>query len=389
MNMSKKSICVVITARPSYARVRSVLEAIKLHPELELQIIASASFIANRFGSAVRVLEKDGYTPNWEISSLLEADDPTTAPKTTSIQLAELATAFHNIRPDMVVTIADRYETIATAIAASYMNIPLVHLQGGEVTGNIDEKVRHAISKLSDMHCVSNGHAADRLRRMGEPEASIHVTGCPSIDIARAVLEDETTWHDFDPFDAYSGVGTEFAPSGPYLVMLQHPLTTHHESARSEVDATLQAVHAMGLPAFCFWPNPDTGTEGASEAIRAFRENVRPKQFYFFKNLEPQDFLRLLLRSACLVGNSSVGIRECAYLGVPVVNVGDRQQGRERGSNVIDVDRGIDDIKAAIDRQLSNGRYPSEYIYGDGRASGRIANVLYSENPSSEKRLAY
>ena len=173
----KKKICVVVTARPSYSRVRSVLEALRNHEDVELQIVAAASFVANKFGEAVKVLREDGFEPNWTINTLLEADTASTAAKSTGLQTIEMASAFQNLKPDMVLTVADRYETISTAIAASYANIPLVHLRGGEVTGNIDEKVRHAITKMSDFHFVSSALYKKRLIQIGENEKNIFNVG--------------------------------------------------------------------------------------------------------------------------------------------------------------------------------------------------------------------
>jgi len=386
--MPSRKVCVVITARPSYARIRSALSALSKHPGVELQIVGAASLLSNRFGSAVDVLRQDGFDLDWEISTLLEADDLTSAPKATALQLAELSTAFRNLKPDLVVSIADRYETMATALAASYMNIPLAHIQGGEVTGNIDEKVRHAVTKLADLHLVANEDARQRVLRMGEREETVFVTGCPSIDLAAEVMRDRDRYR-CDPFERYGGVGDRFDPKQPYLVILQHPLTTHFSEARREVAETLAAAYEIGLPVFCFWPNPDSGTEGASAAIRAFREKTNPTSFAFFKNMEPHDFLSLLLDSACLIGNSSVGVRECSYLGVPVVNIGDRQAGRLRGANVIDVPGGHQETKAAIRRQLSNGRYPAMTIYGDGKAGQRIADILAQVPLAFEKRITY
>lgn len=383
-----RKVCIVITARPSYARVRTLLSALRDHPAIELQIVGTASLLSGRFGSAVSVLRSDGFELNWQISTLLEADDLTSAPKATALQLAELATAFRNLQPDIVVTIADRYETISTAIAASYMNIPLAHIQGGEVTGNIDEKVRHAVTKLADLHLVASEDARVRVARMGERDDTIFVTGCPSIDLAAEVVRDRPRYR-FNPFDRYGGVGDRFDIDKPFLVMMQHSLTTHFSRARQEVNETLRAVHDMKMPVFCFWPNPDSGTEGASEAIRSFRETVAPKNFAFFKNMEPHDFLSLLLDSACLVGNSSVGVRESSFLGVPVVNVGGRQVGRLRGPNVIDADGSRESTKAAIKRQLSHGHYPSADIYGTGDAGQRIAKILTSIPLKFEKRITY
>ena len=283
----------------------------------------------------------------------------------------------------------DRFETMATAVAAAYMNIPLAHIQGGEVTGSIDEKVRHAVTKLADLHLVSSRPAAERLRCMGEREATIFVTGCPSIDLAAEVAASPAM--DFDPFERYGGVGVGHAlkTSSEYLVVMQHPVTTEYEQARAHVTETLMAVEELGIPTLWFWPNVDAGSDGTSGGIRAFREQRKPDQIHFFKNMAPLDFLRLLVNARCLVGNSSVGIRECSYLGVPAVNIGTRQSGRDRGGNVRDVDYDCGEIALAVREHMRVGRYPCSTLYGDGQAGGRIGRVLVDAPLSIEKRLCY
>ncbi len=384
-----KKICVVITARPSYSRIRTLLSALKEHKDVELQIIAAASFVANKFGEAVKVLREDGFEPNWTLNTLMEADTRFTSAKVTGMQTIELASAFQNLKPDMVLTIADRYETIATAIAASYSNIPLVHIQGGEVTGNIDEKVRHAITKMADIHLVANNDARERVLKLGENPDMVFDIGCPSIDIAKEVYDDKKSWENFSPFEKYVGVGEKINTSAPYVVVMQHPLTTSIETSRDDVLKTLHAVKALNMPAIVMWPNPDSGTEGTSEGIRRFRELEKPDNFYFFKNIRPGDFLRVLLKSKCLIGNSSVGIRECSFLGVPVVNIGGRQQDRKRGANVTNVASDEKEIFAAIQKQIAHGPYPSEHLYGDGMAGKKAAEILSEIHPQTNKRITY
>jgi UDP-N-acetylglucosamine 2-epimerase len=166
-------------------------------------------------------------------------------------------------------------------------------------------------------------------------------------------------------------------------------VTTEHDLARAQVSETLHAVRDTGMPTLWFWPNPDAGSDGTSGGIRRFRELERPDNIHFFKNMAPADFLRLIYNSRCLIGNSSVGIRECSYLGVPVVNIGSRQMGRERGRNVTDADYARTDIRRAVDAHLDNGRYPSDPLYGDGSAGERIARLLAEVPLTVEKRLAY
>lgn len=379
----------VVTARPSYSRVKTALKAIDEHPDLELQLVVAASALLDRYGSAVNYIEKDGFEIAAKVFNILEGENLTAAAKTTGIGILELSTVFDNLKPDAVLTVADRFETMATAISASYMNIPLIHLQGGEVTGNIDEKVRHAITKLSDLHLVSTSRARERVVKMGEDEAKVFVTGCPSIDIASEVLENPKL--DFDPLGKYGGVGNSLEIDNGYLVLMQHPVTTEYSQARAHMEESLFALADINLPTFVFWPNVDAGSDGTSKALRAFREHHREQasNFHFFKNMLPADFLKLLINSKCLIGNSSVGIRECAYLGVPVVNIGSRQNGRERGQNVIDVSYDRNEIKAAVYKHLENGEYSKDPIYGNGNAGELIADIIANFKFDIAKVLSY
>ena len=382
-----RKVCVVVTARPSYSRIKSALSAIEARPDLELQLVVAASALLDRYGETAKYIEQDGFKVAARVYMVVEGEKPVTMAKTAGLGLAELATVFDNLRPDAVVTIADRYETIATAVAASYMNIPLIHIQGGEVTGSIDEKVRHAITKLSDLHFVSTEKASERVIRMGENPDTVFVTGCPSIDLAAAVLSNPEL--DFDPFEKYGGVGKVADLSQGFLVVLQHPVTTEYGEARQHITETLYSVLEVGLPALWFWPNVDAGSDGTSRGIRAFRELEQPQNIHFFKNMMPKDFLLLLYHSCCIVGNSSVAIRECSFLGTPAINVGSRQTGRERGQNVLNVNYDRDQIGGAIRSSIENGRLQSDLLYGGGNAGERISNLLAKVPLKIEKRLYY
>ena len=386
--MARRKVCVVITARPSYSRVRSALEAIRQHPGLELQLVVAASALLDRYGSTSAVIEREGFVINRRVYMIVEGENPVTSAKSTGLGLAEMATVFDDLRPDVVVTIADRFETMATAVCAAYMNIPLVHIQGGEISGSIDEKVRHSITKLADIHFVATDKAAERVIRMGERTGSVFVTGCPSIDLAKeAISQAPMTFEKF--FETYGGVGSEFDVSSGYIVVLQHPVTTEFQQAREHIEETLHAVNASGLPALWFWPNVDAGSDGTSQGIRIFREHHELPNVHFFRNLPPEVFIQTIYHSKCIIGNSSAGIRECAYLGVPVVNIGSRQEGRDRGINVMDVGYDRSEILDAIRKQTANGRLPEDPLYGTGQAGTRIADLLAKVSLTFEKKLTY
>lgn len=383
----KRKVCVVVTARPSYSRIKTALQAIKEHPDLELQLVIAASALLDRYGNAINVIEKDGFEVTSKVFNVLEGENPSSMAKTTGIGVMELSTVFYNLNPDVVVTVADRFETMATAITSSYMNIPLAHVQGGEVTGNIDEKVRHAITKLSDLHFVASESAKVRVIKMGEYPEKVFNTGCPSIDLAKEILENPTL--DFDPFEKYGGVGEQTDLSKGYIVVMQHPVTTEYSESRKHIMETLQAIEQIDVPCLWFWPNVDAGADGTTGGIRSYRENNQNNNIHFFKNMEPLDFLKLIHNSKCLIGNSSVGVRESCYLGIPVVNIGVRQAGRDRGINVMDVDYNQNDIANAIKSQIEHGKYESDHVYGGGNAGKIIADLLATVELTYDKKLAY
>ena len=384
----KRKICVVVTARPSYSRIKTALKAIREHPNLKLQLVVAGSALLDRYGNAVDYIEKDGFKIDARVFMVLEGENKTSMAKTTGLGVMELANTFYNLKPDAVVTIADRFETIATSIAASYQNIPLVHVQGGEVTGNIDEKVRHANTKLADIHLVASEAAKDRLIKMGEEPNYVFNTGCPSIDIAFEVSKSPQL--NFNPIEKYGGVGANIDWKKGYLVVMQHPVTTEYSLAKAQVTTTLQAIDELQIPTFWFWPNVDAGADGTSNGIRTFREKNNPKNIHFFKNMIPEDFLRLLINSKGLIGNSSVGIRECAFLGVPVVNIGTRQHGRTRGKNVLDVDYDKTQIKDAIMKHINNNVDLSvDEVYGNGNSGEKIADILAEVELRFHKTITY
>jgi UDP-hydrolysing UDP-N-acetyl-D-glucosamine 2-epimerase len=367
--------------------VKAALTAIQNHSDLELQLVIAGAALLGRYGNAVDFIEQDGFTISEKVFMVLEGENPTAMAKTTGLGVMELANVFYKLQPDAVVTIADRFETIATSIAASYQNIPLIHLQGGEVTGNIDEKVRHANTKLADIHLVASEDAKQRVIKMGENPEMVFNTGCPSIDLAKAVKDNPSL--DFDPIQKYGGVGTNINWETGYIVVMQHPVTTEYGSAKKDIETTLQAIHELNMPTFWFWPNVDAGSDGTSAGIRRYRELNKPENIHFFKNMEPNDFLKLLVNSKCLVGNSSVGIRECAFLAVPTVNIGTRQNRRKRASNVVDVNYDKHEIEKAIIERMHFHKVTSENIYGNGNSGEEIAAVLSTVPLTFHKTIVY
>jgi UDP-hydrolysing UDP-N-acetyl-D-glucosamine 2-epimerase len=381
----RKKVLVAITARPSYSRIRSALVHLRDDHDVDLKVLCSGSALLDRYGRVVDFIREDGFDVVDEMYTFVEGDDLINMALTTSNTITYTATILRRERSDVAMTIADRYETMGTAVAASYMNVPLVHVQGGELTGNIDEKVRHAITKLADLHLVSTDSAGHRLARMGEDPASIHVTGCPSIDIARESLDISVA--DVSREIDRIAAGTHLDINGDYLVVLLHPETDTYEHSFERMAMLLEEVSKLDMPAILFWPNVDAGSDHTSKAIRVFRESGRASKFTFVKNLEGHLFLALLRHSRCLVGNSSVGIRECSYLGTPVINIGHRQQGRERAANVLDIEWEPAALAEALRRQIAHGPYTSSTLYGDGHAGKAIADTVVNTTPTFAKRF--
>jgi UDP-hydrolysing UDP-N-acetyl-D-glucosamine 2-epimerase len=378
----RRKVCVVVASRANYARIKTGLEAVRDHPELELQLVAGASLVLQRFGNALEVLTMDGFAPDATIRFIIEGETPATMAKSTGLGMLELPTVFELLQPDVVVTVADRFETIATAVAAAYMNIPVAHTQGGEVSGSIDESVRHAVTKLAHVHFPATELSAQRVIAMGEDPAAVFNVGCPSIDlVARADLSLRS-----DVLER-TGVGASFDADQPFVLMMQHPVTTEYGLGFDQINQTLEAVAALGMQTLVFWPNVDAGSEDVAKGIRVFRELGRAHGFHFFRNLPPEDFVRLMAHCVCMVGNSSAALREGSFIGTPAVTVGTRQQGREHGPNLVMVDHDRDAIADAIREQIVHGPYERSHLFGDGTAGVKIADRLAEVRPQVQKRL--
>ena len=310
--------------------------------------------------------------------------------KSTGIGLIELPSVFDRLKPDYVITVGDRFETMATTLAAAYMNIPVAHTMGGEVTGTIDESIRHAVTKFAHIHFPASRDAQQRIVKLGEREDMIFRVGCPRIDLVAEILKGDAALPELDGGLFASGVGASLDLTKPFAIVSQHPVTTEYGEGERQIMATLEAVRRNRLQAVVLWPNADAGSEDIARGMRKSRERGQAEGMHFFKNLPIDTYVRLMARAACLIGNSSSGIREGAYIGTPVVNVGSRQDSRERGANVIDVDHDVDALSDALAAQKAHGRYPMQDIYGDGQAGPRIADVLAKLGPVAiQKTITY
>ena len=384
-----KKICVFVGSRANYSSIKSVMEAVKNHNSLELQLVLGASAVLDRFGKVEDLIRKDGFNPNYIFHNLVEGEDPAVMAKSTGLGIMDASMILSHLKPDVVVLVGDRFEIISMTIAAAYMNIRIAHTMGGEVTGTIDESIRHAVTKFAHIHFPANEDSKKRLIKMGEDEKSVFNVGCPRIDLVADELKNNSKEVLKNVFKNYGGVGKGFDLTKPFLLVSQHPVTTEYENSRKQIEETLNALNDLQIPTIMLWPNADAGAEDIAKGIRTFREKKNPQWLNLFKNLPTYIYIHLMNITSCLIGNSSSGIRDAAYIGTPVVNIGTRQNKRLRANNVVQVDCIKKEIVNGIMAQLKNGKFPSSLIYGDGTAGKKIANILVEAEPSVQKTIVY
>jgi UDP-hydrolysing UDP-N-acetyl-D-glucosamine 2-epimerase len=379
-------VCVVVASRANYGRVKYLLKALREDCDIDLQLIVGASTLLDRFGRAVDIIKEDGFVPIRSIHYIVEGETLLTQAKSTGLGIIELSSSLSELSPDFVVSVADRFETMSTALAATYLNIPLIHLQGGEISGNIDDRVRHAITKLADFHFVATDQSKRRVEMMGEVPATVFNYGCPSID----VIANADKKINNDLMARYGGVGSGIDWSKPYILMMQHPVTTSYGDGFFQVNETLQALLKFpSLQKVVLWPNSDAGSDDVSKGIRVFRENNMGENFHFYKNFSAEDFIRVMANAECCIGNSSSFLREGAYLGAPAVLVGDRQNKREHGDNVVFSDYERFEIESKLNNQIAHGSYEPSLIFGVGDSGIKICEEIKDLKTNGLKEITY
>lgn len=384
MSNARRKVCVVLVDRANYGRLKPVMTAIRELPELQLQVIAAGTMVLERFDSPVKVVQADGFTVDGQIYTELEGSTPATMAKSVGFGVVEFASEFQRLKPDVVLIIGDRYEALSAALAAAYMNLCIVHLQGGEVSGSIDESARHCISKLSQFHFPATKRSAEYLVKMGERPDTVLGVGCPSSDIARtldAQLDDQVV--------NGRGAGVKIDVSKPFLLVVFHPVTTEFGGETRQMEELMVAIDQVDVPTVLLWPNIDAGADHISKTIRAYRVLKKDLPLRTITNLTPENYLKVLAGSACAIGNSSSFVRDAGFLGTPVVLVGNRQECRERDVHVTQVPAESGPISKAIRAQLAHGKFPPSTLYGDGHVAERIAAAVAKLTPYVQKRLAF
>jgi len=379
--MTPVKISAVLVDRANYGRLKPVLEIMHNDPDINLEIICTGTMPLDRFGRAVDLVRSDGFKVSEEIYIELEGSVPSTMAKSIGLGIIEFSNVFQRQSPDFVLLIGDRSEALGVAISAVYQNFCLIHIQGGEVTGSIDESARHAITKLAHYHFPSTKKSAENIIRMGEDKRCVFPYGCPSVDVVfRSVKE-------IDSCNLSKGVGPTLDLSLDYLLVLFHPVTTEYIDVERQMKEILAAIKEIGMQTVIIWPNIDAGADGVSQAIRRFRE-LNPKfKLHAFKNFEPEEYIPLLSNASCAIGNSSSFIRDASFLGTPIVLVGSRQNGREHSDAVIKVEPIKRELINSVKFQLKNGKYKKSDLYGSVGVSKRIVEKIKKLHKYTQKRL--
>jgi len=380
----RRRICFPMTSRAYYGRTQLLIRKLHEHPDIDLELMLGGSILLDKYSRGIAAdIEAGGFTISASLFNVIEGGNHVAMAKTACLTALEFTNGIHTADPDIVVICGDRYEQLAIAMAAAYLNKTIAHIEGGDVTGSIDESVRHAITKLAHLHFVTNVDAHRRVLAMGEDPGYVFHTGSLDVEVAAGLTGPITS----DTLNRY-GVGDAIDLARPFVMVIQHPVTTEPDNG-AHLEETLAAVLEQGIPAVWIWPNPDAGTGEMSERLRHFRERAgrHAHAMRFITDLPVADFIALLRVAACLVGNSSAGIKECSYLGTPVVDVGSRQQGRLRAHNVVQVAYDRVAIADAIRRQVTHGRYAPSDVYHRPGASDAIVGVLAGASLYTQKRF--
>jgi len=365
----KRKIAVVTTSRADYGFLYWPLRDLASHPDVDLKIVAFGPHLSPEFGCTIREIENDGFHVDARIECLMSSDSDVGMAKTIGVATLSLADCFGQMRPDLVVLTADRYEMLAPASVALALRIPIAHIEGGEISeGAIDDAVRNALTKLSHVHFTSTELARARVIAMGEEAWRVHHTGAASLDHLR-----RSTLLSREQLESRLAIDL----GRPTALITYHPTTIARDTTR-EADAMFFAIHSMPGQLLCCYPNADAGSRALIERMEScLRERGGGKVIV---NLDPVVYWSLLQFVDLLVGNSSSGIIEAASFALPVVDVGIRQRRRERGRNVLTAEPTVasilDRVSIARSEEFRRSLKGMENLYGDGRASERIVEVL-------------
>lgn len=364
----KRKILYITGTRADYGLMKSVLREIENHPKLELEVIATGMHLMPEFGMTINEIKKDGFKVH-EIAATYEQDNKQSMANFVGKFIQLLTDKVKKIKPDIIMVLGDRGEMLAGVIVGTYLTIPVAHIHGGDISSTVDEIVRHAITKLAHIHFPATEKSAERIIKMGEDPSNVFVVGAPGLDI---ILNENL----IEPTKLSEKYNLDL--SEPILLVIQHPVTTEVEDAPTQIRETLEAISELRYQTILIYPNADAGGRNMIEVIKEYEKYPFIK---IFKNIPYKEYLSLMNIASVMVGNSSSGIIEAPSFGLPVVNIGTRQEGRQRAENVIDVDYDKEQIKAAIKKALYDEDFKEKVKncknpYGDGKAGVRIADIL-------------
>jgi len=385
-SIKMKKVCVTTGSRSDYGILSQVMKEIRKSKELELEIVAAGSHLEETFGYTYKEIERDGFIIDKKVRIPLAFSSNKEMASATGEAVRGFSEAFSEIKPDLVLVLGDRFEVFAAVIAAYYQLIPVAHIHGGDKStgGSLDDSVRHAITKLSQIHFVASRKSFERVKKLGEEEHRIHLVGSPAVDMILSTKKISR-----EELNKKFGLKNE-----PYTVVIQHPITSNVGEAGAQMRETMEAVKSIGLQAVVVYPNADAGGKKIIEEIEKYSKLPFVK---VFKSVPFKDYVQLLMHSSCLVGNSSGALIETPSLHIPAVNIGPRQNEREKSENVIDAPHDRREIEAAIRKALFDKEFKKKVEncknpYGIGKSSKKIVEILEKTEINEgliRKKLAY
>jgi UDP-N-acetylglucosamine 2-epimerase (non-hydrolysing)/GDP/UDP-N,N'-diacetylbacillosamine 2-epimerase (hydrolysing) len=380
-----RHIIAITGSRADFGIYRPVFKAINNHPALNLSLIVSCMHLVSEFGMTCREIEKDGFRVIARVDMIEDDDSPSAMARSLAKGIIGFTRVLEKRRPDILLVNTDRIETLAGAIAGAFMNIPVAHMHGGEVSGSIDESIRHAVTKFAHIHFPATNEAAQRIIRLGEDPSRVFVTGAAGLDsiLNKKLIEPEVLAREY-----------KLDLKKPIFLVVHHPVTTEVEKSAKQMRVIMNVLVKLKQQTILIYPNADAGGRAMIKVIKQYSDYsfIKP-----YKSLPHIDYLSLMKISNVMIGNSSSAIIEAPSFGLPVVNIGIRQQGRLRAFNVIDVSYNEKEIINAIKKSLSDKYFLMKVKrcknpYGDGKASLRIVDILNRIDLSSnllQKKITY
>jgi UDP-hydrolysing UDP-N-acetyl-D-glucosamine 2-epimerase len=368
MHWMKKTICVALTNRTNYSKLKTVMLELRRHTELDCRLVLSSTILLERYGSSYQDLLRDGFEIDKAIDCVLMNDSHEAMAKTTGLSIVEHATYFAWRKPDLLLIVGDRFDMLAPVVAGATMNIPIAHIQGGELSGTIDNVIRDIITKFATLHFVATDLSATSLYKFGIEPGFVFNYGCPAVEyISKLPVAGA-----FDPRRLSKRFKREIdiRPGDKYFLVMVHPDTTNKHDV--DMDAVMDTVAGFGVKAFVFYPNVDAHNSQIVSSIARYKNNPN---FYMIRHMPLEDFVYTMAHCSCMISNSSSGIREAASFGVPVINLGYRQAGRERNGNVVDLGDRYDALESAIRQNMDRKLEPAN-IYYQPDCSKRIASEI-------------